>query len=156
MTVKVSEEKCVKMREACKYLKSKKCFTIREVAKAQGLTITYTSGVENGLLELEACKNWALKQNKFDYKQNNDTFKGSVGRCHIWWEHNIESACTYRLKPAVSIVTATDSSTKAWGAIRDRVSTGSYWTLEEQGQHINVLELFKAIELGLKSLCHEV
>lgn len=157
MTVKVSQDKCSKMRQACNFLKSKICFIIREVAKVLGLMISYTPGVENGLLhyrKLESCKNWALKYNRFDYSKTMTISKEALKEV-TWWEQNIESECTYLLKPPVTVVIATDSSIKAWGAIRDNISTGGNWTVEEQEEHINVLEL-KAIEFGLKSLCPEV
>ena len=47
----------------------------------------------------------------------------------------------------------TDASTKGWRAVYGEQKTGGPWSLEEQGFHINYLEL-KAIWLGLKSLCN--
>jgi len=39
-----------------------------------------------------------------------------------------------------------------WEAVCGKTSTGGLWSLEEQGNHINYLEL-KAVLLGLQSLC---
>ena len=46
----------------------------------------------------------------------------------------------------------TDASNMGWGAVCGNTSTGGLWSLEEQRNHINYLEL-KAVLLGLQSLC---
>ena len=46
----------------------------------------------------------------------------------------------------------TDASNLGWEAVCGDTSTGGFWSLEEQGNHINFIEL-KAVLLGLKSLC---
>ena len=59
------------------------------------------------------------------------------------------------VQPTPDMTLTTDASTKGWGAVYGEQKTGGPWSLEEQGFHINYLEL-KAIWLGLKSLCNNL
>ena len=92
--------------------------------------ISYLPGVELGTLhyrELEHCKIKALKSSKGNYDD-------------------------IMTKPHPSVFLETDSSKEMWGAVRGQNKTGGCWSLSEQEDHINILEM-RAILLGLQSLC---
>ena len=59
------------------------------------------------------------------------------------------------VQPNPNMTLTTDASTKGWGAVYGEQKTGGLWSLEEQGFHINYLEL-KAVLLGLQSLCNNL
>ena len=78
-------------------------------------------------------------------------------KSHIqWWIDNLE--VSFKLIshgiPNWEIYTDTDSSKTGWGAYDKTkdLRTRGHWSIKEQEDHINVLEL-GAIFLGLKALC---
>ena len=62
-------------------------------------------------------------------------------------------ACLCLYNPDMTLTT--DASIKGWGAVYGEQKTVGPWSLEEQGFHINYLEL-KVVWLGLKSLCYNL
>ena len=69
-----------------------------------------------------------------------------------WWIDNVLPASTPISHGNPDLTLTTDASNLGWGAVCGDTSTEGFWSLEEQGNHINFLEL-KAVLLGLKSLC---
>lgn len=157
MLVKLTDEKKSKIIEVCQQVKQAKSPTIRAVASLIGLMVSYTAGVEKGLLHyrhLEMCKNVALKMTKFNFNKSMIIDKKGYEDIE-WWILNVNSECSYLQKISPNVFIATDSSQKAWGAVRNQTKTGGIWNAEEQSLHINSLEL-KAIEYGLKALCESI
>ena len=76
-----------------------------------------------------------------------------------WWINNAGSSFENVVQPNPDMTLTTDPST--WrggggvGAVYGEEKTGGTWSLEEQGFHINYLEL-KASWLGLNSLCNNL
>ena len=69
-----------------------------------------------------------------------------------WWVNNVAHASKAISHGNPNLTLPTDASNMGWEAVCGNTSTGGLWSLEEQENHINYLEL-KAVLLGLQSLC---
>ena len=157
MTVRVDKDKCCKIKSACQSIKHTKNPTVRQIASLIGTMVSYTPGVENGLLHyrhLEACKSQTLRHNGYNFDRQVSLDSKAFADIS-WWEENVDSEFTNLLVEPPQVFITTDSSLQAWGAVRADCKTGGSWSNEEKTMHINVLEL-KAILFGLKSLCRDV
>ena len=154
MTVALTDDKCNRLIDLCKQLKNGTSITIRQTAQVLGTMISYLPGVELGTLhyrELEHCKIKALKSSKGNYDDIMTLTDDAI--CDItWWIENLHSQYTLICKPHPTVYLETDSSKEMWGAVRGQNKTGGCWSLSEQEDHINILEM-RAILLGLQSLC---
>ena len=70
-----------------------------------------------------------------------------------WWVDNILTSTKAISHGNPDLILTTDASNAGWGAVCGNTSTGGLWSIEEQNNHINYLEL-KAVLLGLRSLCY--
>ena len=68
-----------------------------------------------------------------------------------WWVNNVLTASKVISHGNPDLTLTTDASNVGWGAVCGDTSNGGFWSLEEQRNHINFLEL--KVLLGLKSLC---
>ena len=68
-----------------------------------------------------------------------------------WGIDNVLTASKPISHGTPDLTLTTDASNLVWGAVCGDTSTGAFWSLEEQGNHIHFLEV-KAVLLGLKSL----
>ena len=131
--------------------------TIRDLAQIVGTLVALNAGVWIGPLfwrRLDIEKARLLKLYKGDFNQVifiSDVVKNDLN----WWIGNIQDFPSKVLKEEPAFVLTTDASLDGWGAIKDNVSAGGQWSLEEKSSHINVLEL-KAVYFGLKALCGDV
>ena len=69
-----------------------------------------------------------------------------------WWIDDILTSTKAISHGNPDFIHTTDASNVGWGAVCGNSSTGGLWSIEEQNNHINYLEL-KAVLLGLRSLC---
>ena len=69
-----------------------------------------------------------------------------------WWIDNVLTASKPISNSNPDLTLTTDASNLGWEGVCGDTSTGGFWSLEEQGNHKNFLEL-EAVLLGLKSLC---
>jgi ribonuclease HI len=73
-----------------------------------------------------------------------------------WWIDNIALSHKHITHEKPSFTIQSDASTAGWGADLSGQSTGGRWSaVEQQQQHINVLELRAAL-FGLKAFCPEM
>ena len=154
MTVKITKEKSLKIKNACQDLLSKELVTIQSLFEVIGLMVASFPGVQYGQLFYRQCDN--LKNKKI--KENNGylgalvTLTTEVKEDLAWWVHNIENQQKNIVTPPPAIEIETDASNIGWGAcVKDQKSktTGGQWSAKELEEHINYRELL-AVWLGIQ------
>ena len=156
-TIRLPPTKAAHFRRTCQTLLLKTEMTIRETAQVIGLIVSSLPAVQFGELHyrnLEKNKVLALQASKGNYEAALYLSKDAKADLS-WWINNVDSSFKKIVQPTPDMTLTTDASTKGWGAVYGEQKTGGPWSLEEQGFHINYLEL-KAIWLGLKSLCNNL
>ena len=157
MTVALTREQAVKVKEACQQLLQEKAITIREVAKVLGLLTSSLPGVLYGPLHyrsLEMDKTQALNS----HQGNFDSIMALSGEAVAdlqWWINSVEETSKPVKQRETQITMTTDASKKEWGCSVEGTSTGGSWTHHEAQYHINYLET-KAVFLALQAFSHEV
>ena len=154
MTVRLSASKSTKVQKACKDLLKSKHISVRDVAHVIGLLVSNLRAVQFGELyymRLEINKISALRQNQGDYDAAMNLSEHSKAEL-LWWINNITHSQRLLITSNPDLILTTDDSIFGWGAVLNGIKTGGHWSAEEQGFHINYLEM-KAVLLGLKSLC---
>ena len=157
MTVALTREQAVKVKEACQQLLQEKAITIREVAKVLGLLTSSLPGVLYGPLHyrsLEMNKTQALNS----HQGNFDSIMALSGEAVAdlqWWINSVEETSKPVKQRETQITMTTDASKKGWGCSVEGTSTGGSWTHHEAQYHINYLET-KAVFLALQAFSHEV
>ena len=157
MTVTLTGEQAVKVKEACQRLLQEKAITIREVAKVLGLLTSSLPGVLYGPLHyrsLEMDKTQALKSNQGNFDSIMALSGEAVADLH-WWINSVEETSKPVKQRETQITMTTDASKKGWGCSVEGTSTGGSWTHHEAQYHINYLET-KAVFLALQAFSHEV
>ena len=157
MTIRLPPTKAAHVRRTCQNLLLKTEMTIRETAQVIGLIVSSLPAVQFGELyhrNLEKNKVLALQASKGNYDAPLYLSKDAKADLS-WWINNVDSSFKKIVQPNPDMTLTSDASTKGWGAVYGEQKTGGPWSLEEQGFHINYLEL-KAIWLGLKSLCNNL
>ena len=152
MTITLTPEKALKVKEACGTLLGQGLPTIRQVACAIGKIISSFPGVMYGQLyyrALEHTKTVALKTAKSDF-DSQMTLNEDCKKELQWWVDNIVSSHNVITHPQPSDTLTTDTSWNGWGAVYDDTSTGAFWSDEEKSYHINYLELL-AVFIGLQT-----
>ena len=154
MTVRLSAYKSTKVQKACQDLLKSKHITVRDVAHVIGLLVSSLPAVQFGDLyyrRLEINEITALRQNQGDYDAVMNLCEHSKAEL-LWWINDIAQSQRLLLTTNPDLILTTDASLLGWGAVLNGMETGGHWSTEEQGFHINYLEM-KAVLLGLKSLC---
>ena len=157
MTVTLTGEQAVKVKEACQRLLQEKAITIREVAKVLGLLTSSLPGVLYGHLRyrsLEMDKPQALKSNQGNFDSIMALSGEAVADLHCWI-NSVEETSKPVKQRETQITMTTDGSKKGWGCSVEGTSTGGSWTHHEAQYHINYLET-KAVFLALQAFSHEV
>lgn len=157
MTIKLTTERIINIKNLCAEIKIKKFITIRKFSRLVGMLVASEPGVLYAPLyykPLEKIKlaNLNAKKGNFDaYMRVTSNI-----RFHVqWWIDNLDNSLKPIHMPEIDIILTTDSSLTGWGA---KTNLGQFaqgvWSVDEQKQHINVLEL-KACQHGLLSLGKE-
>ncbi|XP_068724072.1 uncharacterized protein [Montipora capricornis] len=157
MTVALTGEQAVKVKEACQQLLQEKAITIREVAKVLGLLTSSLPGVLYGPLHyrsLEMDKTQALKSNQGNF----DSIMALSGEAVAdlqWWINSVEETSKPVKQRETQITMTADASKEGWGCSVEGTPSGGSWTHHEAQYHINYLET-KAVFLALQAFSHEV
>lgn len=156
MTVTLTDEKILRIKETCTKIKMLTQVSIQELASLIGLLVSSFPGVIHGPLfyrSLETDKTKALRLNKGNYQALTTLSQDSLRELQ-WWCENVTTARYPILLPNSKIDTTiyTDASLKGWGAVKDVEKIGGRWSTEESSCHINQLEL-RAVLFGIKSFC---
>lgn len=157
MTVTLTKEKSMFLKQSCLELLSSAFPSIRCVARVIGLMISSAPAIELAMLYYRALENDkvdALKQN-FGNFDSQMTLSPLSKADLLWWVNNVEKTSKKISQSQPDVVITTDASKEGWGAVLGSTSTGGRWSPDECIQHINVLEL-EAVYFGLKSLCSEM
>ena len=153
MTVYLPQDKKTKIKELCTELINLDRATIRFVAKVIGTIISTHSAVEFGKLyyrTLELNKIDALKTEKGNFDSRmpiTDDMKSELS----WWINNVDTQVRLIHRPPPTLTLLTDSSMLGWGCVMGEEIFNGQWTLAEQEEHINVLDM-KAILLSLQAI----
>ena len=129
MTVALTGEQAVKVKEACQQLLQEKAITIREVAKVLGLLTSSLPGVLYGPLHyrsLEMDKTQALKSNQGNF----DSIMALSGEAVAdlqWWINSVEETSKPVKQRETQITMTTDASKKRGG--------GALWRVPLLGAH---------------------
>ena len=152
MTITLTPEKALKVKEACSTLLAQGLLTIRQVACVIGKIISSFPGVMYGQLyyrALEHSETLALKTAKGDFDSQMILTEDGKKELH-WWVDNIVSSHNVITHGQPSNTLTTDASQNGWGAVYNDTSTGGFWSDEEKSYHINYLELL-AVFMGLQT-----
>ena len=156
MTVRLTPQKCDEIVKLCEEILHASRITIRKFSKLVGKLVAASPGVQYAVLytrPLEKIKETELKthQGKFNAYMNIPV------TCQFWlnwWISNIHTSFKpINIKPP-DVVIYTDASLKQWGAYdkTHNQKTNGFWSVEEQSNHINILEL-KACQFGIMAFC---
>ena len=142
MTRKLTDEKKLKIKKACKTLQRQSQYTIREVAKVIGLLVSNFTAIMYGPLyykALERDKSTAVKDSQGNYD----------GLCHCLWRLKCikcsENAFNVIEREPPSMIIYSDASTSGWGAVLEGITCGGHWSPQESEKHINCLESMTAL-----------
>lgn len=149
MTIRLTEEKAKKIKEACVKLCMKDRCTIEALAKLVGMLVASFPGVPFAPLFYRACDNLKARQ----LKLHSGNFKALISipdACKQdlrWWTGNVEHAEKSVIEKPPVLVIETDASKMGWGAVVKgdlSKTTGGNWSESESREHINYLELLAA------------
>lgn len=158
MTVRLTQQKMLSIKDHCKEVIQTKFTTITEFAQLIGKLVAAEPGVEYAPLfykSLEKAKDKNLKLKCGNFKSFMKITEDIRNELQ-WWVDNLHSSFKKVSHGTPSVVIHTDASLKGYGAcIKDlKIESSGVWSVEEQKLHINVLEL-KAVQLALLALCHD-
>ena len=150
MTVSLTQQKQLKLKNACLHIIKVKRRTIRLIAQLLGLMTSSFPGVMYG----------SLYYRRFDMEKTNalsqcGDFEGTkkltppVLEDITWWINNIHLSYYVIDHGEPQAILYTDASTSGWGCEFHGAPTGGSWSSIEAQNHINYLEML-AIKLGLK------
>ena len=149
MQVSLTQERTLKLKEACENLLATASPCIRQVAQVLGLMTSSFPGVMYGPLHhkfLEMDKTQALKAHRGNFDKNMSLSHEATTDLK-WWVTALPTA--YNLMVTMS----TDASFIGWGCCSDTITSGGNWTPEEVQHDINYLEML-AVFFALKSFSH--
>ena len=157
MTVYLPQDKKQRIISLCSDLCRAKEAKIRFVARVIGTLISSLSAVELGKLHYRNLEREKIKA----LKVANGNFNSHMEVTHdmrqdlSWWISNVENQSRQieRTQPTITLITV--SSMLGWGCIVGNESLNGRWSMKEQEQHINVLEI-KAILLSLKAVTDQI
>uniref|UniRef100_A0A1Y1LH23 Reverse transcriptase domain-containing protein n=1 Tax=Photinus pyralis TaxID=7054 RepID=A0A1Y1LH23_PHOPY len=124
---------------------------IRDFAALLGKLVSINPAIKYGWVytrSFERIKYLALLRHKNDYNATM-SIPRTLGEDFDWWLKNISTSFNSLNKLDFSLENFSDASRSGWGAYCKGMKTGGYWSLSEQADHINILEL-KAALFGLK------
>ena len=154
MTVALTDEKKVKLKELVISILSKDSVVIRKVASVIGKIVSSLPGSLPGAIyyrNVEKDKDKALKRNKGNYEAKM-TLSPQSREELLWWKEHVDTTFAPIHWPPITKEISTDASGKnGWGAsMLGHVPIGGVWTKEQEDIHINVKELL-AILYALRS-----
>ena len=154
MTVRLTEEKKVKMVDLIDKILSKSTVKIQMVASVIGKIVSSLPGSLPGGLYyriIENDKNRALKECKGNF-EGKMTLSTESKRELLWWKENVMTTFAPIHWPPITQEMCTDASGKnGWGAsIEGTMPIGGVWSEEQTDLHINVKEMI-AILYALRS-----
>ena len=139
MQVSLTQERALKLKEACENLLATTSLCIRTVAQVLGLMTSSFPGVTYGLLHyrvLEMDKTQALVTCKGNFDKTMSLSQESKTDLK-WWFGTLPLAFNLINHGDPQIMMTTDASFTGRGCCFDTVTTGGNWTPEEAAHDIN-------------------
>ena len=149
MSVKLTDKKAEKIKNACQRLLHKTRLTIRELAQVIGLMVASFPGVQFGQLfyrRLDNYKSLCIKEKRGNYA----AAISLTEECKIdltWWFNNITHQKRFISINKPTIHLESDACKTGWGGCKKggrEESTGGHWDDDESQMHINYLEILAA------------
>ena len=157
MTVRLTSEKCSKIKSAINSVLGQNQLTIQDVAELVGQLVATFPGVPFGKLyyrQIDNEKTQALKAAKGDFSHSMSLSQDAVSDLK-WWHKNIDSCFTKIESKNPSVSLKTDASNFGFGGCTDTASISGQWEKKDLHLHINHKELL-AVLYSLQSLCHDL
>lgn len=151
MTLTLPEEKSEKVISLCKKSMCKRTLSVQSASELIGYLVSVCPAVPYGQLftrQLEMEKSRELNISghyEARFKLSDEALLDLQ-----WWIDNVHTSKRKIVQDSYDCRLVTDSSLTGWGGWSGSQSTRGFWSLDEQGLHINVLEL-KAIYNSLRS-----
>lgn len=159
MTVALTKERALSIKEKCQDILNHHQVTIREFAQLFGKLVSSEPGVRYAplnykSLEIEKDKHLKINCGNFEAKITiSDSSKETVK----WWINNVALFPRYINVDVALVTLKTDSSQSGWGAFNE--SNGEciqgQWSINDKEHHINYLEL-KAGLIAVTTFCEEM
>ena len=157
MTVSLTMDKKVAIKDLCDHILTSQQNTIRDIARLLGKFSSSFVGVPEGKLhfrwlERDKTKELARRKGKFD-----KPIRLSMEAISeiTWWNDNILTSFSPIIRGNPDVILTTDASLLGWGACSNGKETGGLFSEQEQEHHINVLET-KAVLFGISALCGHI
>ena len=151
MMIFLTQKKTEKIIRLCEKYITKTRIKIRDLAKLIGNLVAALPAAQYGKMHyrtLEVCKINALKENAFNWDA-----KCTIGyQEHAemqWWLDNVSDIRNPIWKGSIELTMSTDACDYQWGCFCQGESALNYFSVTEQGFHINVKELL-AIKYSLR------
>lgn len=157
MTVRLTEKKALSLRDTAHGIVHDNSVTILQVAQLVGKMVASFPAVMYGELfyrQIDMEKTQALADSKGNFEAKM-TLSKSAREDLNWWIDNIMHASRPVSLPMPSVTLQSDSSSKAWGGVCGKDTTGGNWSHSEKDKHINYLEI-KAAWFTLQSFCNDL
>ena len=157
MTISVTEKRRKILIELLITLSNLRKPTIRFVAKVLGHLISVLPASRYGALHYRKLENDKIVALSENYGNFDATMVVSVEGCNDinWWLDNSAEIKNWVHPPAITKQITTDASDFAWGVVFEKQKIGGSWSLEEEGEHINVKEML-AIYFAVKAFVNEI
>lgn len=150
MSLKLPENKRVKIKERLEHFNAVKSCKIRDYASFLGLLTSACPAVQYGWLytkELERLKYLRLLDNP-SYEQQ-IALPNGIQSDIAWWIEHVKTDCNPFRFNEFKVEIFSDASTTGWGAYCNNKESHGFWKSNERQMHINTLEL-KAAFFALK------
>ena len=147
MQVSLTQERTLKVKEACENLLATVFPCIRDVAQVLGLMTSSFPGEMYGPLHhkfLEKDKTQALKIHKRNFDKNLLLSWEAIEDLK-WWVSAIPTAYNPISHGDPQVTMTTDASFIGWGCSLEEVTSGGNWTPEEAQHEIDYLEMLASL-----------
>ena len=139
------DEKVQKIEGMATYLLGAKVIKIRELASFIGLLINAFHAVLEAPLHYRTLEREKVRNLGISGDYNSKMVLSTEAKFQIsWWADNIRSKNGKKIRPdPISEWIQTDASLLGWGSfwVGKSISSGGKWSVEQNGLHINYLEL---------------
>uniref|UniRef100_A0A0A9ZI08 Transposon Ty3-I Gag-Pol polyprotein n=1 Tax=Lygus hesperus TaxID=30085 RepID=A0A0A9ZI08_LYGHE len=157
MTISLPFDKRLHIQSMLNWFSGLTEFSVRQLAKVVGTLVAACPATPYGklyVMHLEAIKTEFLVENS----QNFDAKfvpPSCIWSSIQWWKNNVMLISNRLHNDDYTFVVTTDASLSGWGSSMGEERINGWWSKEEAGCHINLLEL-RAIELALHHFCGQI
>ena len=154
MTVRLTTEKVLKIKENIRNVLEKSTHSIQSIAELVGQLVATFPGVPLGKLyyrQIDIDKSTSLKRAHGDFSET--MVLSAIAKSDLnWWFQNLEYCYTNIRRENPKFTLKTDASNFGYGGCFHNKTTKGQWSKSEESLHINQKELL-AVFYCLKELC---